>query len=92
MTIRRTVFASEMPKQSVLLPASYDGVVRVDVTRFVREWSGDGARTFGLGRVSDSNGTAFGLGANAPWEGETKARLVIHYSEWDGESAATEVE
>jgi hypothetical protein len=82
---------SEMPKQTLLLSKGHDGVVRVDVTRFVRAWSDDGARTFVLGRVSEDNATAFSLGAGGEW-GSAKARLVVRYSNRDGTSVAADVE
>ncbi|MCI0452336.1 MAG: hypothetical protein L0Z51_08080 [Candidatus Latescibacteria bacterium] len=82
---------SEMPKQTLLLSAGHDGVVRLDVTRFVRGWSGNEARTFVLGRVSEDNATAFSLGTDGPW-GSAKARLVTRYSNRDGTSVAADVE
>lgn len=83
---------SELPKQTVRLEPGYNRVIRLNVTRFVREWSNTDPREFVLGAVSESNGTAFELGTAGAWANGTKARLVIRYQDRDGTSVATDAE
>ena len=83
---------SEAPKQTILLEQALNGIVRFNVTRFVREWSNTDTREFVLGAVSESNGTAFELGTAGSWANGTKARLVIRYQDRDGTSVATDAE
>lgn len=79
---------SEAPKQTILLGQGHNGIVRFDVTRFVREWSSTDSREFVLGAVSESNGTAFELGTAGAWPNGAKARLIIKYHDRDGTSVA----
>jgi hypothetical protein len=81
---------SESPKQTILLEAEHDGIARIDVTRFVREWANTASRDFVLGAVSESNGTALDLGTAAGWPNGTKARLMVTFSDRDGASVAVE--
>lgn len=83
---------SEAPKQTILLEPGLNGIVRFNVTRFVREWSNTDLREFVLGAVSESNGTAFELGAAGAWPNGTKARLIIEYQDRDGTSVAADIE
>lgn len=79
---------SEAPKQTLLVERGLNGIVRFNVTRFVREWSNTDPREFVLGSVSEGNRTAFELGTAGAWPSGTKARLIIKYQNRDGTSVA----
>ncbi len=81
---------SETPKQTVLLEPGYDGIARIDVTRFVRDWPNTDSRQFILGAVSEENATAFELGTAAGWTNGTKARLTVQFSDRDGTSVVSQ--
>jgi hypothetical protein len=83
---------SDLPKQTVMLAQGHSGVVRIDVTRFVREWSGVEERALVLGTVSEDNDTAFELGSVGWWPNGTKARLTVEYMDRDGTSVVADVE
>jgi hypothetical protein len=83
---------SELPKQTILLASGFDGIARFNVTRFVREWPNSDTREFVLGTVSESNATTFELGTASQWSNGIKARLVIEYSNRDGQSSTANAE
>lgn len=86
-------YASELPKQTVLLARNFAGIARFDVTRFVRAWSTTDAHQFVLGALTEANGTAIELGSTpAGWAGGQKARLVVEFQDRDGTSLTSQVE